>query len=364
MRRITRRAAVVALVLGVVLLAAGGPAAAKKPSPPPPDPVDGGIIYFRNVGLSDGLLTMEPDGSDTAEVGIAGVPSVAFHGGKRWFLQVLPVTGTYPNGQTRHEIFAVTASNDSVRLTGDASVEPLVKPDGDPELVAPRWTADGDAADGKVSFVARRWTGDTVGDVGLYVVDVDLDDLANHEPGSPTYVPLSTRVYDDPYGSWGPFVMLEHLAWSSDGADLVYLKDVATGDAGPVWDGLWCADADGSNAHRVSTGKTGVDPDWSPDDTLILCRQGQGGPIVTVALDGTTTEIVEDPRDGKRETVSLKAAFWSPAGTHIVYTVKTVSYDRNYRITGLVNEIYRAEDDGGGATSLGYGTAVAWRAEG
>jgi len=350
---------VLAAIAGVLLMA-GAETLAKKPVKPPPS-TDTGIIYYWQGGA---LHTMDPDGSDKTSLGLSGapeVPSRGLHDGKRWFLVVKEIADeSYPSGDARHEIFAITASGDEVQLTDDAAVEPMM-PDGDKFRVMPQWGVDSGAEDGKVSYVARHWDdSDEVDDVGLFVAQIDLDDLDNHSPVEPEYFAVPTHVYDDPFGGYGPFATIPH-AWSPDGTQLVYLRAGETS-----WVGLWRLDSDGTDALEL-TKKAGHCASWSPDGGRILCllRGDSDWDIVTMDPDGSDlTTVISDPGDKKNTTVYFDDGLcWSPSGTHIVYRVATFN-----SIKGTTkSDVYSATVDGDDETNLTGDTdagvgPVAWLA--
>ena len=329
---------VLAAIAGVLLMA-GAETLAKKPVKPPPTPepsMDTGVIYYWQGGA---LYTMDPDGDNKTGLGLSGapeVPSRGLHDGQRWFLVVKEISGeSYPSGDSRHEIFAITASGDEVQLTDDASVEPMM-PDGNKFRVMPQWGVDSGAEDGKVSYVARHWDeSDEVDDVGLFVAQIDLDDLDNHSPVEPAYFAVPTYVYDDPFEGYGPFATIPH-AWSPDGTQLVYLRAGETS-----WVGLWRLDADGTGALEL-TKKGGQLASWSPDGERILCLIA--GDIVTMDPDGSDlTTVLIDPADHKNSWVRFDDGLcWSPNGTHIVYRVATFK-----TIQGTTSsDVYRATADG------------------
>ena len=58
--------------------------------------------------------------------GVEKEPSKATHGGRRWFLEVRNVAGTYPDGSQRLELFAVrddVNEDYTVQLTNSSELE-------------------------------------------------------------------------------------------------------------------------------------------------------------------------------------------------------------------------------------------------
>ena len=122
----------------------------------------------------------------------------------------------------------------------------------------PSWSPDGT----KIAFASSRNdpTGDTY---DLYVVHADGTGLTQ----------LTSGPEDDAVPNWSP-----------DGSRIVFVR----GEGDNV--NVWVANADGTNAHRVTTSGNDYDPAWSPDGARIVFssyRQGRTGEIYVVNADGT-----------------------------------------------------------------------------
>ncbi|NQV28295.1 MAG: hypothetical protein HQ518_28415, partial [Rhodopirellula sp.] len=123
----------VAAAAAILMLGAGVASAKKPPKEPPQDPSpDTGIIFFN---FSSTIWSMASDGSNRQSLGLIAAyhadPSELTHDGERWFLTVDTVDGTYPNGNQRWELFAVSQSGRR-QLTDNSDVE-IISASWDPE---------------------------------------------------------------------------------------------------------------------------------------------------------------------------------------------------------------------------------------
>jgi hypothetical protein len=337
----TRAFKILAAVAVVTWMAA--PAGAKKPSKPPPEPppaLDTGTVYYLATGVPS---RMDPDGTEKQAIldYVDGLcePSVARHGpaSERWFLMPKKIAGeTYPDGSRRCELFAVSESGTSVRLTDDAYLQPV------PQFgLCPRWSRRGSVVDGRISYVAYRWAqvaGEWVASPGLHVLDVDPENLGSHQATSPTAV--------------ANLDLLLRYDWSPDGTWIVFSD----------YSKLWRASAaDGFAIWTALTSGWANNPRISADGTRITFQTSAG--IEVMDADGTDREVVvEDPRDTKKTTKNVGLPAWSPSGTHLIYTFQVIG-------TSRTSDVYRCEADGGEPTDLtpesgaGYCVPLVWRPE-
>ncbi len=329
-------------------------------APPGGGGTGGGTIYFSANGDGLDFATMNSDGSSKTALPIGrGEPSHLLHGGKRWFLQVRELPGeSYPNGNTRTELFAVTTTGEVVQLTNQPDIEINGRRYG-----AFRWSSN----DAAVSWTGRLWetvfvpatrnyvfTGNVV-EGGIYAAEVVFG------VDGPVLLPQlrSPRVRVDlvvSQGNWEAWAHGPTLApnlgshdWSPDGSLMVY-SPLATS-------GLWIADTASGLAVPILEG-TGGNPVWSPAGNKIAFDNSNSG-IETINPDGTGRKAIIQ----STATVSVSFPHWSPTGSHLTYS----SYDHfgpNKTSPGPLY-IYRATAVGGGKTNLTkaytYATPVAWR---
>ncbi len=238
--------------------------------------------------------------------------------------------GIYVKKTQRRELFAVSGDGqDEVQLTDDSTVQPS------PSGTVARWATDLDVVDGKVSYLAQRWGKDTqdkdvVVEQGLYAVEVNWDESGT--PNAPTTVPTKLPVS----------VPMGHYDWSPDGSQIVYSAD-----------GIWVADAyeEGPGDQLCD----GYSPQWSPEldesGSTLIAFAVAGKEIRTISPDpdgGPATTVVAL---GKNRTIWAGRIYWSPMGTHLVYTriqSKASSgsqYNDSY-------DAYRVGADGSNSTNL------------
>ncbi len=89
----------------------------------------------------------------------------------------------YDSGNPRHGLFAVTAEGNAVQLTNDSDIEPNNLDSwiyGGGVLHGMQWAACDGVANGKVSYLAVRWESEAIAEYGIYVLELDPDNLASH----------------------------------------------------------------------------------------------------------------------------------------------------------------------------------------
>jgi TolB protein len=90
---------------------------------------------------------------------------------------------------------------------------------------------------------------------------------------------------------FGPGCFNDTPAWSPDGTKIVFIHaDDFDADGNPVGQQVWVMDANGSNAHPLTSDPAPKDqvPDWSPDGTKIAynANAANGGQIWVMDADG------------------------------------------------------------------------------
>ena len=239
----------------------------------------------------------------------------------------------YVRKTQRSELFAVREDGQiEVQLTDDPNVQ-LWSPNGYPRPSL-RWATHDGVVDGKVSYLAQRWGPDGAvveGSEGLYEAEVDWATLTPDT--TPTKLPVSVPM--------GPY------DWSPDGNWIVY-------SAG----GIRVADAYVEGPNDLLCGGYGAR--WSPvlDDvgsTLIAFQIGSWGyaELRTISPDGSSETTIVTV--GSNRTIwSGNGIFWSPEGTHLIYTLIqskgciACQYNDSY-------DVYRVGADGSDPTNLTKG---------
>ncbi|HEX3264108.1 MAG TPA: hypothetical protein VHR16_00440 [Candidatus Limnocylindrales bacterium] len=116
-------------------------------------------------------------------------------------------------------------------------------------------------------------------------------------------------------------------AWSPDGKQLVFIHtDDFNADETPVNAQVWVMDADGGNAHALTTGAAPKDqvPSWSPDGKNIVYASGTADSegIWVMAADGSAQVQLSGCLSGEASPCAAGDDFgpvWSPDGTRIAF---------------------------------------------
>ena len=193
----------------------------------------------------------------------------------------------------------------------------LTPEEGSGVFAGPSWSPDGTRL--AVTYtVGNRYFGYTS---DIYVANPDGTDL--HRP--------VTQPQADRFSP----------SWSPDGSELAYVQGQNE---------IWIADANGSNAHRVTTG---LDPSWSPDGGRLVFARGSGNntDLYVIRLDGSGLRRITTgvPRDD--------TPHWSPGGKLIVFG----------RGRGEVSSIYTVRPNGTGLrrlTKKRYDGTPSWSPDG
>jgi hypothetical protein len=332
----TRKLAAVAVftLIGVTALAA-----------PPPPYNGGGTIYF--IGPRDGaqgggsqwMRAMNSDGTNNTQLGFGlyGNPSLALHGGRRWFLYHQDIPGVYnPDGTQKFELYALSGDFDAntnnnsttrVQLTNDLNLQM--------QAWSPAWVL----GDQKISFKARRWSGGVPMEGGLYTASLVFDAQGNITglAAQPTTPAISfSLVETSPNDLWPDFA---DYSWAPAGDKVVY---TAIGNHD-----LSIADLVGSPHLRIFTGYA-LAPQWSPDGAKIAFTSlnNIGSSISTIKPNGTQFRVIVS-------AISNWTAFrpyWSPGNDFIAFTGQTQS--GSYPNFTFNMDVNRATATGGNRTDL------------
>jgi hypothetical protein len=355
---------VVAVVL--LALAMGGPALSAKGKPggggggggeTPP-----GVVYFY---LSGQMHTMNADGSAKAALpaNVAGEPSRTLHGGHRWFLDVRFVTGVYPDGTDRRELFAVRDDGNeafTVQLTDDPQLK-LLEETGNH---LSRWSVDvgdladpnDDVTDGLASWRAVQFSATDEPDAsksGIYAMTVIFDGAGDVDQLSILATPelvVPSGVIDDPQNGAMPDIISHD--WSPDGQFVVYRQWISSDDPADL------RIADAATGFSIFLTSEGSDPQWSPDGTTVAFRSSAG--IETIRPDGTNRKVIVQDQSSKKKTQTATDPTWSPDSQHIAYRWHV------FQGGNSTGDVYRATNTGASKTNITSDTGdfahpVAWR---
>ena len=155
------------------------------------------------------------------------------------------------------------------------------------------------------------------------------------EPNHPSWSPDGQRIaFDAGYGPKSIYsvrvdgsdrrILITDAvqpAYSPDGTKLAYVEFHYGGGN----TGVFVANADGSDPHRVSSRAIRFDgwgPSWSPDGTLLALSTVASPEVVIVRVDGSGERVIADL--GSRWVRS--APQWSPDGSVVAFTQVPAAY--------------------------------------
>jgi len=336
------------VALCVVCVAATVAVAGK---PPGGGDTGGGTVYYEAAdpagsGLGS-LWSMNSDGSGKTPLPLVlgppafeAEPSRLLHNSRRWFLAIQDAGGTYPDGITHRDLFAVGEDGLGVPLT----LTPDLEEDG-----SLKW-APGDTG---VSFRGRRWDPalGTAVEAGIYFMPVAFDDQGIPFPlGQPALLVQIERPDSSGYGvttatythDWSPDgTKVAYDVWSPEQSQMILVCDLATGIS--------------SLLVSFPANAWGGSPAWSPD-----------GVTLAFSLNNSIETInVNDPQATRKQI--LPAAVWtwyatptwSPTGSHIAYDLTKITQKTPHNYVG------RTTADGRGSTSLtrdlDWALSIGWR---
>ena len=248
------------------------------------------LLYARtpaNATTSE-LYTLALDGSNAAPVrlnagNVSRDPSPSPDGGRLVFAvgQVNPTTG-----MPQHDLYVVRRDGLGMqRLTSDDGYE-----------TQPQWSPDG-------TLILFRIAANDVERANLAVIRPDGTGRRILTAGIPaTMTDISSPV------------------WSQDGARIAFIGAVNGQHK------VWVMNADGSNAHQVTTDAGfDSDPTWSPDGTTIAFTRWN---TATPDTHGEDLMLV-DVASGAVQRLALpgdqRAPAWAPDGQHIAFSGTTLA---------------------------------------
>lgn len=276
------------LAAALLLLATGCRSDASDAAPPSPSETSApsGLIVFDD---GDGpLYTVKPDGSELTEIGSGHDLAHFSHDGT-----VIAMSAEAPGGR----VTTAFVNRDGTGLT----VQPI--PDETMSLVCWSWTPD------DARLACEAWDdAHPERAPGIFSIDVaGWDDLR--------------RLTSSPLGGHDI-----PGAFSPDGRLLAFAREHAA--KGRM--AIFVANADGSDARRLTSWRQNVsEPRFSPDGRLVLFSGGKGHPE-TIRPDGTQHRRISLDVEGY-----AFQPVWSPDGEHIVFT-----------LDGTDDGIYIADADG------------------
>lgn len=288
-----------------------------------------GTVYFT---LGTQMYTMDADGSNKTAVGtgVRGQPSHDLHDGSRWFLDYRAVSGTYPDGRTRRELFAVQDDGAATQLTDRVDLD--MGWQGSPFGVC--WTPD----DGEISFIARRWNTTSVIEAGIYtaVIDYDAGEIVGLV-AQPAVLMQSGLL--DAGGNQGLVPDIGGFDWSPDGDSIVH-NTLLAGGFNPAAAGLTIVDLAGSSTTTLTTTAAAYGPVWSPDGARIAYGAND---IWTIRPDGTGETRILRHRGANGPLYGEPR--WSPDSAYIICT-------GSGSIDSGSSDVFRISAGGRGKTNL------------
>jgi len=166
-----------------------------------------------------------------------------------------------------------------------------------------------------------------------------------------------------------PDCFSDYAAWSPDGTRLLFSHgDGFDADGNAINEQIWVMNANGSNAHAITTGPDPKDQvaDWSPDGSRIVFTSGTvgNGGIWTIRPDGTDARQLTGCHSGDPNPCPAGddwGTAWSPNGRQIVFLRDLTSLGINDRGVTIMNP------DGSGVHTItppGIHSVPSWQPRG
>ncbi len=306
----------------------GSPSAGSSATPvddPTSNTSAGRIAFVASSPEALTLYTVREDGSDLQEVAEL-YPTRRPGKGSVWL-------AWSPDGETLAAAPLQRGRGTVSLIRSDGSVSEVGK--GGEEVGGLEWAPDGS----RIVYTALR-----DGALGIYVAEVGGeevllanlvgDSVAGRVDWSPDGSRIAYRsddapsgggIYSVPSAGGSPALLVPHggklervgePAWSPDGTQLAFI-------AGGFNGGTYVANADGSNARRLTTKLGFTGPKWSPDGkTLVWCElAGVAFDIFSIRADGSDLRRLDD-------NVGFDCLpVWSPDGSRIAYASESLAKD-------------------------------------
>lgn len=293
---------------------------------------NGDLVFNRSSPEGElALFTIDLDGSNERQIRVLGDFVTLSPDGSR-FIGAVPA----PDGRIAPETFDADGSGYSVLSIDDPTLQ----------LGDVRWSPDG------TRILAQGWDNTDPSRKGLYTVQsTDGGDLVRlTDPGEPddypiTFSPDGTKVLlgrtHPPYDHHGPMTLMAvgadgsglvrlnppgttagltfstgSASWSPDGQQVAFVASKASFPDDPR--AVFVADADGTDARRITPWNNTLIAQWSPDGTWLafdMSRSDAPHDLFVVHPDGSEVTQITSSEDG---LFSFGPA-WSPDSTELLF---------------------------------------------
>jgi hypothetical protein len=308
-----------------------------------------GRIYYHMYDDNNDLYiySIDPDGTDKVRETLigTGVQSMSWekHNEHYWYVGLVSITDeTYPDGEPRHEIYAIRDDNTmGFQMTDDENMAfPTTNWGGQPMWVP---------GDDMISWVASYWTpveggSPTQGGFGVYEAEVEYDDDGNVAGlGDPSF------AYDAGYFHYTTqteslyYPDVRAYDWSPDLGKIAFLRT-----EGYIY--IDSVPASGSPTQLVQ----GYSPKWSPDGAMIAFSRHHE--LNVINTDGSGEENLVTVKSTKGVT-DVWGYHWSPDSKYLVYTI----WERNLHNWATKTTIYTIKPDGSSNSAISGLSINVWK---